>query len=368
MSLFTSTIKYITSNIRRGAFAVGLMLLTIPAPASMAQSYDNWGYHPEWFGWGIPSNWNGWGSYGTGTVPGSILEGWGAYLNGAGYYNVNTAAARAINFDTWFAYTSVMNDRQMHMNYSNYLRRLRRHENIMTARRHIFERLRDNPNASDIKSGDAINVKMRILMNPGYSARVVEELTIPVLPEVLDQLVVIKPSEGIFTSIKDVKSVSSWPMLFRQNRYGDMRTRLETIWPQAWASLKTNGFVDDSLVKDINVILDDLRKKADSEYGTIDQMAYSYARTFLKSRKDTLRVFQSQSMTEFLQEIATPDVLTLGQLLEALSTRSMQFYPAEDKEQTATYERFYAVLRGAPSTVLSEETFSKVFDGSDDPQ
>ena len=362
--------KNLRKNIQLAAHA-GLLAIAIFFNANLKVALAQSASYPSdegSFGWGIPKNWGGWpwGFGGATTVPGSIMDGWGVMMNGAGYYNRSAAIARSVDVNTWLHLTSAINQSQMNMNSSNYRRRLRRHARIIDARRKTFERLRDNPNFSDIKSGDAINVKMRLLMNPGYSARVAEELKVPVLPEVLDQLVFSKPSDGIFASAKDLKSITVWPMLFRQASHATLRANLESLWPRAWASLRTNGYVDQLLTNQIKSALNDLRARADADYGTVDPLAYSNARTFLDTRIKTLRAFNSEELTGFFQEIADHNDLTLGQLLESLSKRSMQFYPAADSDQVATYERLYAVLRGAPPTVLSTDTFSAVFDASDE--
>lgn len=336
---------------------------------SHAQQLNPWGGAPNWYGWGLPIGWTGWNlGFGSGgTVPGNILDGWGAYLNGLGYYNNSTAMANAIDVNSWLRLMSAVNEGQMEHNHSNYMRRLRRHESILNARQKIFERLRDNPNDFDIKNGDAINVKMRLLMKPGYSTRVANELKIPVSKEVLSQLVFSKPSEGLHISLKEWTNAPQYTNLLRQQRFADLRLRLETSWSRAIDFVQTNGFADDTLLRDVTDALIALRTRVDAEYGHIDQAAYSDARSFIKHRQEALRALNSDTLNGFIQLITSTPNLTLGQLLEAMTTRSMQFFPAADAAQAATYERFYAVIRGAPPTVLSEDTFSEVFSGTELP-
>lgn len=363
-SLFTAS--------RRSLIVSGILAtstLSMVSTSAAAQVLGSWGAESSWYGWGYPYGWGGWGHGfgGASTVPGSIMEGWGYYLNGAGYYNRETAMANAINVNTWLRWSAEINQRQMQLNHSNYLRRLRRHETIISARQKIFERLRDEPNSYDVKNGDAINVKMRILMKPGYSARVAEELKVPVSKEILEQLVFAKPSEGLHVSLKDLSATPTYPNLLKQARYAATRLRLETSWSRALTEFRREGYADDALMGEVSAALTAMRGQVDADFGHVDQVAYSNARTFLKTRQDALRSLNSDTVNSFFQLVTSAEPLTLGQLLEALTTRSMQFYPADDAEQVATYERLYAVLRGAPSTVLSEETFAAVFEGSAEP-
>src|SRR3954452_5015706 len=58
-----------------------------------------------------------------GTAQGDILRGQGAYMAGAGWYNLNTARANNINVDTWKKYNlevqrlyrSYLEDRYLHI-------------------------------------------------------------------------------------------------------------------------------------------------------------------------------------------------------------------------------------------------------------
>lgn len=347
----------------------GLTSSVFVAGSAQAQRGYSWGGYPSWYGWGLPYGWNGWGwgFGGANTVPGSILGGWGYYLNGLGYYNYETAVGNAINLDSWLRLAAAMNDTQMQLNYSNYQRRLRRHANILTARQKIFERLRDDPNDYDVKNGDAANVKMRILMKPGYSGRVAAELNIVVLPEVLDQLVFLKSSEGVSLSLKDLNPSPVYPSLLQQQRFTAARSECERAWAQLIHAFESSAYVETSIIREVSDSLQRLRAQVDAEFGRVDQNAYNSARSFIKTRQDTVRAFSSETLTGFISLMKQTEGLTIGKLLEAMTVRGMQFYPARDPEQTAVYERFYAVLRGAPSTILSAETFSAVFDGSETP-
>lgn len=326
----------------------------------------NYGAMPgHWYGWGLPYGWSGWnrGFGGASTVPGSILDGWGYYLNGAGYYNRNTAIANAINVDTWMRWAAAINQTQMQMNYSNYLRRQRRHARLVDARRRIFERLRDNPEARDVRNGDAINVKMRLLMQPGFSARVVNELQIPVQRAIVEQLIVAKPAEGITANLRNLAGEFDWPMALRSNKFSYQRNQLESATKSAWQELNTTGHVEPSTILELQAILAELRAGLDADHGTIDQSAYANGRAFLKTQTINTRAFSSEALIGFFTAVA-PDTLTLGQLLEAMTLYGIQFHPATSPTQVAVYERLYAVLRGAPPTVLTPETFSDVFAAS----
>ncbi|MHC5541477.1 hypothetical protein ACYOEI_24925, partial [Singulisphaera rosea] len=122
-----------------------------------------------------PGGYGGWGGWGGGgeTVQGSVARGMGVYAAGAGAYNVQTAQARSINADTAMRANEYLWESQQVSNRREYARMAERQQKINETADSTYKRLRDNPSASDIHSGNALNVVFDELTNPKvYSSAV----------------------------------------------------------------------------------------------------------------------------------------------------------------------------------------------------
>jgi hypothetical protein len=107
------------------------------------------------------------------TVQGDILRGQGAFLAGAGWYNLNTARANNINVDTWKKYKlevqrlyrSYLEDRYLHIRYKKKLR-----HGAQDEFRKKYEEdqrwWREAPTPDDIASGEALNALAGDLADP----------------------------------------------------------------------------------------------------------------------------------------------------------------------------------------------------------
>ena len=110
------------------------------------------------------------------TVPGDILRGKGRYLEGAGWYNLNTARAGRINVETWKAsnrevqrlYRDYMMDRARRINYRRGLTGKLQDE-LQRKMEEDQRRWRENPTPADIASGDALNALAGDLADPSIS-------------------------------------------------------------------------------------------------------------------------------------------------------------------------------------------------------
>lgn len=120
------------------------------------------------------------------TVQSDILRGEGRYLQGAGWYNFNTARAGRINVDTWKAYNrevqrlyhDYMIDRYRHIQYKKGLTN-KLQEEIQRRFEEDQRRWRENPTPADIASGDALNALASDLADPsidpsGWRVKAVE--------------------------------------------------------------------------------------------------------------------------------------------------------------------------------------------------
>lgn len=110
------------------------------------------------------------------TVQGDVLRGQGRYLEGAGWYNLNTAAARSINVETWKSY-----NREVQRIYRDYMMERHNHMQFKKGQTNKLQaeilrkfeedqrRWRESPTAADVASGDALNALAGDLADPSIA-------------------------------------------------------------------------------------------------------------------------------------------------------------------------------------------------------
>ena len=132
----------------------GLALLVATSGQAWSQAY----YYPYGYGYG------GWGFGGWGgTAEGSILQGMGAYAEGAGVYNYDSAVAGSINTDSYIRLNQYIWNSELEARArwnAHQARRLTLSKDEYKAR---LKRIRTNPDPADIESGEALNAILQDL-------------------------------------------------------------------------------------------------------------------------------------------------------------------------------------------------------------
>jgi hypothetical protein len=163
--------------------------LALSAAPARAQLYG--GYGP-WYGYG------GWGGYGWGgsTVQGDIAGGLGEFALGAGIFNELTAEAGAIDADTLMRLNQFVFLAQQEANLRNLQRRRAIRDAIVRAGERTYRRLRDDPDAHDIATGDALNAALDDLSNPRVSLNVLKRARVRLGGRVLRDIPLVCPREN----------------------------------------------------------------------------------------------------------------------------------------------------------------------------
>jgi hypothetical protein len=191
---------------------LGLALVALTAGNVRAQYYYPNGYGNDGYGFG------GWG----GTVQGSILRGLGAYAEGAGVYNYDTATAYSINVDTairlnQYLWNSELEARRRyHIHQANRL-------NMDRSRYQAYQtRLRDNPTKEDIDSGSALNVVLdqltdpRVVSGSGSSLRMADA---KISAASIRDIPFRDETDAITISLDELTEPKSWPTPLRADAF-----------------------------------------------------------------------------------------------------------------------------------------------------
>jgi hypothetical protein len=103
------------------------------------------------------------------TVAGDVLRGQGAYLKGAGSYNLNTAQGNSINVDAMIRWKTDLRKIQSEKREFDARREAGKKLRIEEVRQRQFEherQLRVDPKPEDVLNGDALNVLVYDLTDP----------------------------------------------------------------------------------------------------------------------------------------------------------------------------------------------------------
>ena len=106
------------------------------------------------------------------TAESASLRGGGAYLNGLGWYNVNTAKANAINVDAtikWQRELRRFAEEKRGLDARRLAGKAIRIEDVKRRQQAREQQLRTNPSGEDVVSGDALNVLLYDLTDPDFT-------------------------------------------------------------------------------------------------------------------------------------------------------------------------------------------------------
>ena len=307
------------------ALAIAAIVVT-PTPARA-----QWGY----------GGWGGWG--GGSTVAGSAARGMGVYAAGAGMYNEQTAAARSMNVDT--------NMRLNEYIYESQEVSTRRYHETLAARRKLvnasadetYKRLRDNPDAVDIRSGDALNVVLDQLNSPQVYVRTAK-LASQQIPSQLIKSIPFKYAIQAITISLDELSQRGVPDALRDNpAFEEERKAVRAIFAQAKKESDSQGQVSDETLRRARVAITTLKTKVDN---TLPQGAPGRrdSDNFLKALLGLTKMLATPDVARFLKELDTVQTASVGELLGFMNSFNLRFGPADTPIQQNAYSQLYPLL------------------------
>ena len=182
--------------------------------------------------WGYPGGFGGfgWGGWGASSLEGDVAMGMGAFAAGAGFYNLQTAQADAINTDTVMRWNQSMYQAQQN-SLGHYAARLKaEHARNLKDRAAIHDRLRNNPSTRDITDGDALDVLLDDFQNNAVSATTIGQIKTPLAPALIAEIPFEYASEGMTICLNRMTLDETWPLAlrveaFRPGQLHDRRAR-----------------------------------------------------------------------------------------------------------------------------------------------
>jgi len=343
----------------KSLFHSGLVLATALTAATLLSATSaraQYGYPPGYGAWG----WGGWGGGGS-TVEGNTARGLGVMAAGVGQYNVQTAQAAAINSQTLMSWNQYMYLSQLETNKRYHEKLARQKQGNARSREEVYRRLRDNPTASDINRGDALNVALDEINNPKIYAKVLKSAKAKVDGKMIRDIPFQYASAAITTSVAQVTKGGA-PAALKRDEFSTERTALRELAAELRKQVEEQGAPSPETLQKVRDQLKLVRTKVESLYPR-NTPERNDSEKFLKAVYGLTRMLETPAINVLLAGVENRPDTTLGELLEFMNAFNLRFGAANNERQKQIYAQIYPLLlalrdeaaRGLAGTSASAE-------------
>jgi hypothetical protein len=314
---------------------------------------------PYYYPYGYGSSGYGFGGWGGGTVQGSVLQGMGAYAQGAGVYNYDTAVADSIDVNTAIRFNQYLwnSELEARRRYANQqAKRLNLSKDEYKARQ---KQIRDNPGQSDIDSGAALNVVLgqfsdpKVLNSP--SALRLANAVIPA--SAIREIPFYDETDAITLSLDEMTDPKSWPMPLRAEAFKVEREAYQKAVDDALEEDKEGSLKPETVAR-VRSAVADLYQKVESTIPKSQQPDHLQAMNYLKGLAGLSRMLEKPNVEAVLGELERVDKTTFGHLLAFMKTYNLRFGPATTPKQKAVYRELYPIMLTQRDKVIGKPASS----------
>ena len=146
-------------------------------------------------------------------MQGNVAQGMGVFAQGVGQMREQTAAANAVNAQTAAQWNEYLYQSQQISNHRYQEKLARDHKGVAKTREAVYERLRNDPTASDINKGDALNVALDEINNPKVNLRYKKAAAVQVEGTVIRDIPFQYAQAAISTSVEQLVKGGPPPVL-----------------------------------------------------------------------------------------------------------------------------------------------------------
>jgi hypothetical protein len=309
-------------------------------------------YYPGGYGYG------GWGFGGwDGTVQGSVLRGLGAYAEGAGVYNYDSALAGSINTDSYIKLNQYLWEGELEAR-----RRYNEHKaarmNLDRAHYQAYQsRLLNNPTKDDIDSGSALNQILHQLTDPrvmsgsGSSLRMADG---KILAATVREIPFIDETDAITISLDELTDPKSWPAPLMADAFKPEREAYRKAVDDALAEDKDGGTVKPETVARVRDAVARLYAKVDETIPKTKQPDHLQAINYLKGLAGLSRMLEKTNVDAVLAELEKIENTTIGNLVAFMHSYNLRFGAATKPKQVNAYRDLYPIMVAARDKVVGK--------------
>jgi hypothetical protein len=278
------------------------------------------------------------------TVQGDILRGQGVAARGAAVLHLNAARARSIDADTAMRFNEYI-----YHSYQEYLRQRALRIAGKTAGRkasleEIERRLREAPTDSDISGGDALNIVLVDLADPGIPATVREAAKVP-LPKGAARTIPFQYATiGGILALGRLDVGDVWPVALRYQTLERPRRAYQQAVARLLEQCRSHQLTPEA-VEAVGAAARELGSRAEA---VIPQSSPAYrqvARQFTGSLERSARALTRTTYVEdLLGELDGFRGATIGDLVDLMRRYNLHFGPTEAPEELGLYQALYPLL------------------------
>lgn len=294
--------------------------------------------------------WGGWG--GASTVQGDMARGLGYYSMGAGIYNEKTAIANSINTDTVMRWNQYIYLSQQEANRREYVRMARRQARDSGAGDLIYKRLRDNPSASDIANGNALNVILDQITDPKIHSSALRLATASLGSQTVRDIPFSHASEAVVLSLHQLSAQDGWPVALRGEQFAPVREAYQKAVAKALDE-DLNGEISPETLKSVNNAASQVRAALEAS-PPADRAQAIEAQNYVKTLLGMARMIQYPDVEQVLSELGKMKQTSVGSLLGFMHTYNLRFGPASTPRQRAVYQELYPIMVSQRDRILGE--------------
>jgi hypothetical protein len=289
----------------------------------------------------IDWGWGGWANW-VDTPEGSLARGLGYYYTGAGLYNKNTAIADSINADTMMRWNEYLYEANLEATRRYVARRRGNSARIRAARVEILKNLQENPSATDVENGNALNAAIAQLGDPRTSGSVFKMATAPVDASVIRDIPFRNASEAVTIILSQVKAVTKWPSALEGERFAAEKKAFEEIVDRAEQE-DEEGDISPETRKKAHDLVHSVRTKL-AAMPLENARAQEQASKFVKTLAGLIRMLEQPDTSAAFNQLRMIQSTSLGNLIAFMEVYNLRFGTATTARQRLIYRQLFTVL------------------------
>lgn len=307
------------------------MILAAPLGSASAQ----WGFPGGYGGWG-------WGGWGASTPIGDMAMGMGMFAAGMGTYNVNNAVATSINNETFQRYNEYLWQSQQLAN-QRYRQSLeeRRVENIAN-RKAIRDRKRNNPEQSDINSGDALNICLDEITNPKIYLPALKSSNLKIPGRQIRSIPFLYASAALTVSVDELLSQKPPPELTNavfEDDFTELRRLKDELKKQEAEQQQFNPDTVTKFQDQLKLMWKDVEKTY--QRGSRE---FRLSQRYIKGLLGLSEMMNTPAMDVILADVDKRPEATIGELISFMKAFNLRFGAANTNSQRQVYNGLYPLL------------------------
>lgn len=305
------------------------------------------------YGYGGYGGWGGWG--GSSTVGGDMARGMGVFAAGAGMYNEQTAQARSMNANTAMRMNEYLYQSQMVSTRKYHQELAERRKRTNASADAIYQRLHDNPEPADIRSGDALNVVLDELNNPHVYLRTAKLASKPIQSRMVKSIPFQYAVKAITISLSELNKRGVPDELAQNPAFETERQAVRDVFAQVKKESDTASQVSIETLRKARTAITALKNKVDATLAA-DAPGRTASDNFLKALYGLSKMLETPDVARYLKELDTMSTTTLGELLGFMNSFNLRFGHADTPDQQTTYTQLYPMLVALRDQVGPEDS------------